>query len=126
MKKLIIRSLPVILFLTGTLFINTLAGQNKNKYKVVSILSQQDFYLNGGMWASVGGKSRIYLPIELPPNTVEWYYVFTTSENKTQGQSINLVTQLFKLVSVPGLSSIASLTTDAILAPAGVAKCDVY
>ena len=116
------RKAIVVLLLS---FITFSFGQSyKKNRKVVPVLTNQDFYLNGGTKGAFGGKSRINLLISLPKNTVEWYYVFSTSPNQGNNQSINLVAQLTRLVDNTGMTAIA---TSALLAPtSNGGACDVY
>lgn len=98
-------------------------GQTSTKVrKVVSVMPQQTFYLNGGGRALLGGKSRTYFQIPLPKNTISWYYTFTTKEG-TSSSALNLVPQLSKYFDPTGLTS---LTLSAILAPTGSSSCDIY
>ena len=46
----------------------------------------------------VGNSSRQVLPIELPANTVEWYYTITTTTNRKQSLNSDLTVQLDKLL----------------------------
>jgi len=116
------RKVIVVLLLS---FITFSFGQSYKKIrKVVPVLTNQDFYLNGGTKGAFGGKSRINLLVSLPKNTVEWYYVFSTSPNQGNNQSINLVAQLTRLVDNTGMTAIA---TSALLAPtSNGGACDVY
>jgi len=102
----------------------TVDGQQYRRVrKVVSLLPEQSFYLNGGVRASLGGKSRVYYEIILPPNTVEWYYTFTTSVGDQGTANLKLASQLTRLVDPSGISSIA---VSALFTPSGVASADVY
>jgi len=113
MKKLL---LIILLF---TPYLNVCA-QSKSTKKVVTLLAPQNFYLNGGVRGALGGKSRVFYKIDLPPHTVEWYYSFTTAKN-TNAPSINLVAQLIKLIN-PAASIVAS----SIMVPSGATLADVY
>jgi len=98
-------------------------GQTVSKVrKVVSVMPQQTFYLNGGGRAIFGGKSRTYFQITLPKNTVSWYYTFTTKEG-TKSTALNLVPQLARYFDPSGLTS---LSLSAILSPTGSSSCDIY
>lgn len=100
-------------------------GQKQSiKYKTVSLYEEQTFYLNGGLKASVNGNSRSHYKIELPANTVEWYYAVTVEKNKASNrEAINLVAQLTKLIDKTGITSIVA---SHLLTPAGTGTCDVY
>jgi hypothetical protein len=111
------KALVLLLLLT----ISSLTFSQQPSRKIVQVVSQQNFFLNGGVRSTFGGKSRTYFEIQLPPNTIEWYYILTTypSENST---SLNLIPQLTKLFASGGTSILAS----AILSPTGSNSCDVY
>ena len=69
------------------------------------LIDSRDIYLNGGMRAGFGGKSRTSIKIDLPPNTVEWYYSFTTTEGENGTAKLNLAMQLSRMLVDPsGLS----------------------
>jgi hypothetical protein len=109
-----------VLFFT----INTVNSQTVVKeLKTVQVLTPQTFYLNGGNRATFGGKSRETYTFKLPPNTVEWYYAFTTSTGADPTQSIKLMAQLTRIIDPSGFTEIA---TSAILTPSGAAVCDIY
>ncbi len=96
----------------------------KPAYKVVPVVTSHSFYLKGGSRALVGNSSRQVLPIELPANTVEWYYTITTTNNRKQSLNSDLTQQLDKLLaSDPGITF---STLSAISVPGGSGICDVY
>lgn len=96
----------------------------KPVYKVVPVVTSHSFYLKGGSRALVGNSSRQVLPINLPANTVEWYYTITTTNNRKQSLNSDLTGQLDKLlVSDPGINSNA---LSVIEVPGGSGICDVY
>lgn len=100
------------------------AQEGKITYKVVTFMTNQSFYLNGGTRAAFGGKSRYYFTIALPENTVEWYYAITTTPNENQNKSIGLASQLMKFIDPT--AGIASTAASALMAPTGADVCDVY
>lgn len=114
-------------FLSFALLVCTLVNANaqtiQKTRKVVEIMPSQTFYLNGGNRATFGGKSRVWYNIQLPENTVEWYYSFTTTKGQDPTASIQLISQLTRMVDPTGFSAIA---TNAILTPSGAAVCDLY
>ncbi len=101
----------------------TVSGQTFER-KAVSVVSQRSIYLNGGVNASFGGKSRTTIPITLPENTVSWYYSFSTTPGQSGAQNLNLLAQLAALAIDPtGLTSdIVSL----IKIPSGSAIIEAY
>lgn len=94
------------------------------KREIRSLLSPQSIYLNGTANGAVGGgKSRICYKIDLPYNTVEWYYIYSTSASEGSKKNLELASQLTRLIDPTGLTSIA---TESIMAPAGEAVIDIY
>lgn len=91
--------------------------------QAVQVLEEQSIYLNGTGRGYLGGQSRTYYKIDLPPNTVEWYYTFTTSESKSDVKTLGLISQLTRLVDPTGMTAIA---TQAITNPTGSSLVDVY
>jgi len=90
--------------------------------KAVQIMAVQNIYLNGGNNATfAGGKSRTWVPITLPPNTVEWYYSFSATPGKSPAAAINLLSQLTRFVDPTGNTA---LLTSLIMTPSGTAYCD--
>lgn len=100
-------------------------GQSYNKVrKVVPILVPQKFYLNGATKGALGGNSRTSLLIHLPKNTIEWYYIISTTPNQSNNVNLNLVSQLTRLIDHTGMTAIA---TSSIFAPSGNGgACDVF
>jgi len=96
---------------------------NTPTYKVVPIISKETFTLNSGGRAMLGGRSRIDLPVELPANTVEWYYALTTTPEKAPAPTIGLGEQLIKYLTPTG---IAASVMSALVTPNGSGTCDVY
>ena len=94
--KLKIKKILMLFFVLQTIF-SFSQVQNKLK-KVVNLIEPQSFYLNGGSRSLVGGNSRIGFVINLPLNTVEWYYAFTTEQNKNSEQNIKLDNQLTNFI----------------------------
>lgn len=91
--------------------------------KVVQILPEQTFYLNGGTRAAFGGKSRVWYAITLPPNTVEWYYSFTSKRGQDASTTVNLLSQLTRAYDPTGTTA---LVVQSIASPTGSAACDIY
>ncbi|APX99726.1 tetratricopeptide repeat protein [Lacinutrix venerupis] len=94
------------------------------KTKTKQLIESRSIYLNGGLNATFGGQSRTYLEVDLPPNTVKWYYSFSTKKGKSGTQNLNLAIQLTGMMSDP--SGITSSTLSAIKVPDGVASADIY
>lgn len=88
------------------------------------LVDSRDIYLNGGMRSQFGGKSRTYIKVDLPPNTVRWYYSFTTTQGQSGTGNLNLAVQLAGMLADP--SGMTSTTVSAIKVPEGVATADFY
>ena len=91
--------------------------------KPVQVLHQQTFYLNSTARAALGGKSKTWFNVPLPPNTVEWYYSFTTTKGEKSKASVELFAQLTKLIDPTGITAVA---TTAIFTMPGAGVCDIY
>jgi len=94
------------------------AQESRQDYMVVPIVSQQSFYLKSG----TAKTSRAILQINLPANTVEWYYTVTTKTGRGQFANSDLTGQLVNLVDPdhgikPGSS---------VHVPNGTGVCDIY
>lgn len=94
------------------------------KQEVKTIIQQRNVYLNGGARSSVGGKSRVAIKIDLPPNTVSWYYEFTTQPGEGGTATLNLALQLSSLMADP--SGITKAVASQIDVPPGSASADIY
>lgn len=113
--------------LTILLSIITQFGFSQNfelKKETIKLIDGRDIYLNGGMNAHFGGKSRTYIKVDLPPNTIHWYYSFTTFEGQSGAANLNLAIQLSGMLADP--SGLTSNTISAINIPEGVASADFY
>jgi len=113
----------LILFLT-CLFIQTGFSQHyETKRQEKTIIENRAIYLNGGLNASFGGASRTSIKIDLPPNTVKWYYSFSTSEGKSGTKNLELALQLGGMLTDP--SGLTSTAISGISVPQGEANADI-
>lgn len=94
----------LLLTLSLTFFNISISQVQIKTQKVVQVLDPQSFYLNGGTRNMMGGNSRTGFIINLPVNTVEWYYTFTTESNKNQENNLQLESQISFLMSSVGFS----------------------
>lgn len=116
----------IILFLLTFSFTSKSFGQQYiNEKKIITVVPQREIYLNGGARASVGGKSRMIIPIQLPPKTVSWYYSFSTSPGESGTKNLNLLAQLTSSLLI-NPSGITNAALDGIEIPLGSASVDVY
>ncbi|MBK5214539.1 MAG: tetratricopeptide repeat protein [Flavobacteriaceae bacterium] len=88
------------------------------------LIDSRNIYLNGGMRAEFGGKSRTSIKFDLPPNTVEWYYSFTTTKGESGNGNLNLAIQLSRMLLDP--SGLTSIATSRVKIPEGVAAADIF
>lgn len=115
----------ILLFLISISWIVNAQNSNKN-LKAVSIVENRIHELDGGS-VIVFGKSRVIIPIVLPKNTIEWYYVFSSYSNTeavdAKSSQINLVSQLTRVIDETGTTASA---LSYILAPSGSSASNVY
>jgi hypothetical protein len=119
----IFTSFLLILFLLP----NSVVGQSyryKKEKKTVQIIQPRQIYLNGGLRSNMGGKSRTYIQINLPRNTVKWYYSFTTSKGQSGNNELKLALQLSSIMLDP--SSTTSSVLSLVKVPTGSSMVDVY
>lgn len=98
-------------------------GSALGQYEIEPIHSTQSFYLNNSTRADLGtGDNRACLPVQIPINTVEWYYSFSVSKDSSSA-NLKLYYQLINSFDPTGISSLAF---QAITVPKGQARCNVY
>ena len=121
--------------------LNAIANENSapKTIKTVTLVTTTK-KLNGTIRGTIGGgmgaTSQIQIPVTLPPNTVEWYYSFSTTNGGAGGlkDGLKLGFQLASLVSglapaalaltlVKGLSS---QDANSIKVPTGYMPANVY
>lgn len=113
----IVYAIFLLFYLSGT-------SQTQIKtQKVVQVLEPQSFYLNGGTRNMFGGNSRTGFLINLPANTIDWYYIFTTESEKNDTQNLQLNNQISFLLSSYGFSS---ALINLIKVPEGKGLVDIY
>ncbi len=104
--------------------------ERRTKYELITVQSPTIYWVNSTSneyWK--GGSSRITIPVNLPANTVEWYYVFTASRSDEQTKKVtndfNLAGKLTTyLLGLPGPIVDAGFTL--IGSPPGSDYCDVF
>ena len=97
-------------------------------FETVTLQSPINQYVNGGRNAMfLGGKSRIICQVNLPPNTVEWYYTFAATRNKNEVSNTKAGMRLFSEVAgIVDRTGLLSLSINALTQPPGSDYCDVY
>jgi len=93
------------------------------KYKTVTIVNQTTKYLNSGGRAILGGVSRIPIRVDLPQNTVAWYYSFTTSAGVSGTSMLNLAIQVAAFAEA---GSLGGIVAENIKVPNGSNSVDVW
>lgn len=112
------------LLILVSLYSNFISAQVEIIREPVEIISNRSVYLNSGMKSIVGGgNSRSIIKVDLPPNTVTWYYSFTTSKNKQSLLSLNLESQLLNLTINNRLETEDDSSIDV---PTGICGVDIY
>lgn len=112
------------LFLLLYLFIPLFSLGQTAKCEAVSITQEQTFVLNSGSRAMMGGKSRTAIQINIPDNTIEWYYAIVCKRDKSaEVEKIDLFVQIARLLGTPAAMMVLSTK---LLIPDGNSKADVY
>lgn len=101
---------------------------------VASQVTKTVIKLNGEVNSTMGGRSRTVVAINLPANTVEWHYSFSTRSDGTLEQNLNLASQITSLItSVASGGSTAALFTglpksvvNSIFSPTGSVPVNAY
>jgi len=114
-----------IILLLILLFSNVVIGQETESYnielkqgeKFERILPPQQVYINSA--TKIGGKTRVYFTVNLPENTVRWFYVVTTTKGEGEGQSLNILAQLTAATLTGGMSTLATAGSKMITMPSG-------
>ncbi len=119
------RNCVCILIFILSFSISSYAQSYKNITEAVTLVEQRSIYLNGGVRAeTVGGKSRITIPVDLPKNTSKWFYSFSTIEGKSGVKNLNLAIQLSSLL-IDQSGSTAKILSEVEI-PEGSASADIY
>lgn len=99
-------------------------GITTKRYHTVKVLNPQQGYLVSYFNP---GQSRTVIPVQLPPNTVSWYYEFTAFRELAQLQAARAKFQLAaELSSLMDNSGSLKLAINALTTPPGGNICNVY
>jgi hypothetical protein len=108
----------------------------KKIYTPVQVIEPQSVRVNSGSNATLlGGKSRVLVPVTLPPNTIEWFYRFSASRSQADidnvQQNFALLGELSKLLlSASGFGVVAANAVDIgveqLSTPPGADYADIY
>ncbi len=138
--------MKLLFFIVIMFFSFSIVGQTKTKRKIdttyayqttklkkVEVLETQTvqndkFYLNSKSNAYIkGGKNRVLLPINLPENTVEWYYAFSASRNENEIQNtLNTFNLAGELTGFIKEKTSLQQSVSTMNAPPGANICDIY
>ncbi len=128
MKKIIITLIAIVIC-------DITFAQTTGTLKAVTIIEARTVHLHSKNKESFSGqKSTTTIPIEIPNNTVEWYYSFTTSGSAISANNLKLAAQLIVLLAsktnIAGTAISATGLTDkainSITVPEGSHAVDIY
>jgi len=100
-----------------------------------TIIDKEQYFINSGSNATFkGGTSRVIVPVDLPENTIEWYYVFSASRDKNEidrtSQELKLTSELATmLLNIPTggiMGKATNIAVDNLTKPPGSNYCDIY
>lgn len=80
-------------------------------------------YLNGGARSYLGGVSRLTLLVDLPPNTVQWYYSFTTTAGESGTDMLNLA---FQISAAATTGPLGATVAKNLQVPKGSSSLDIW
>lgn len=108
------------------LLANQLNAQVKTvSYKVLPLVEDRQYELAGGV--IVLNTSRVIIPVNLPENTIEWYYMFVSYSDEDvlekRRTEINLASQLSLALDKTGLTSDL---ISGLLTPNGSSCSNIY
>ncbi|MEQ8359633.1 MAG: hypothetical protein RH860_09120 [Cytophagales bacterium] len=98
-------------------------------YEPVSIIKPSEFTINGGFNAKVqGGKSRIIIPLQFPPNTTQWYIEYSAWRNPEEimkvRENYSLFSGILGLMGPEG--KVINFAVESLSQPPGSDICDLY
>lgn len=81
----------------------------KVSYEVVSLATEQNFYLNSATYLGFNKVTKVVLPLKVPKNTVKVFYRAAVTEGRTPIKNLRLATQVAGLlIGNPIISTIGS------------------
>ena len=117
------RNLYLSIFITA--FGLTSFGQTYSTvFEAQTVISQRLISLNGGLRSQVDGKSRTIIPVNLPKETISWYYTFSTGSAGSGVKNLQLLMQVSALIADP--TKVTSFALSNIKIPSGSHTVDVY
>lgn len=115
--KILISILAFVLTLT------VFSQETIKTYETVTLVPETTKTLNSGGRSWIGGVSRVPIRVDLPENTVEWYYSFTTSAGASGTSLLNLAVQVGAYATNGPLGSAVAKQ---VKIPPGSATVDVW
>jgi hypothetical protein len=103
--------------------LNANAQVNETKYVYQTIISNQNFELNG--YLKAGGRTRSFIKVNLPQNTVHWFYQVTVVNIEQKNPVLDLSNQIAEKSKNPEFQAY-NLAANVLLAPDGTAICDIF
>jgi hypothetical protein len=104
----------------------------KKQFKTVTIQEPSTHFVNSISNEDFkGGKSRIVIPVNLPNNTIEWYYIISSTrdeqEIKSTMKQFHLLGDLNKaVVGLNPTTTAVNIAMNLITQPPGANYCDIY
>ena len=105
-------------------------------FRAETIQEASSYYLNSGSNATFkGGKSRVPIAVNLPANTVRWYYKVSTTRSEADlaqaKAGVGLLVELSRIAALMTLKSdfaaqVVAEGIEQLAQPAGTGYCDVY
>ena len=97
-------------------------------FKAEQVQGKQSFYINSA--TNIGGKTRVGLPLPIPENTVEWYYIFSCYRDEGEinkvSERFNLLGEITGILATPVTGKLATITASMLTKPPGANHCDIY
>lgn len=125
-----------LLFLLFICHVTNAQSTNKYTFKAVQV-EKATLKLNGSLNAFASGKSKAFVEVVLPPNTIEWYFSFSTRRDqqaeKQMANAIDLTAKVSSLIlAIPtaGASTAFNGLTEAaiksVAIPNGEVPINIY
>ncbi|MCB0608339.1 MAG: hypothetical protein KDD12_11535 [Lewinella sp.] len=107
----------------GIFVAGSLAAQVREK--AVNLIKPQEYFINS--YLNLTGQSSLILEVNLPPNTVRWFYTVAASRSKESIRhakaQFSLFAQLTRIIDKTGT---AAKAIDLLTTPPGNDYCNVY
>ena len=97
------------------------------QYKEVSVPIYNDVVtLHSALHFGVGVESRKYISIQIPPNTVRWYYSFSAKNTQSEANNSKNQSSLLSSLANASTHAVASLVSSGLQKTASSVDCSVY